>query len=178
MAPRRSSGRSGQLVLVMIRVSSTVDRFLQMGIVSIARVELTNSQMKKVFKGPYMTSNSFKKEVKQKLKVYLDFNYTSDLFDMGRFRKMQPLFEFCWVGISLVFCCELFPRARWKARQTRPPIGKVDDETRNYDQYNSDRISTRSLTTVVSASYLQRKSLPSNENGSEIVSEMPNASPR
>ena len=49
MAPRRSSGRSGQLMLVMIRVSSTVDRFLQMGIVSIARVVLTRSAVANLF---------------------------------------------------------------------------------------------------------------------------------
>ena len=133
--PRVSLDGRGQLVLVMIRVSSTVDRSYQMGVVSMAR--LTRLP---VYSVPDRTKRLYREKANQRLNEYLDFVSTDDLFDMERFRKMQPLFGFCLVSAFVVFCYERFFRARPKTPKTSFFVSAVDDEPVNHGRDSPDRV--------------------------------------
>ena len=94
----------GQLLLVLARISSTVDRLFETGIASQKLLELTRSEI-----------NEYRAKSFHKLYTYFDlpsgdqfleFNSTSDWFDLDRFFKIRPIFEFCFVFISGVFLLE------------------------------------------------------------------------
>ena len=143
-AQRVSLELRGQLVLVMIRVSSTIDRCYQMGIVSIDRLTPGNNRSE------YIESDSLKRWFRfganQRLHKYLDFGPTDDLFDIDRFRKMQPLFGFCLVSVFFVFCCEQFLRARPKTPGRRGlTVPAIDDASVNNGRDSPDRVSRRSV---------------------------------
>ena len=106
-SPREWFSGKGRLLLVQIRVSSTIDRLFQTGVVSSALIEPTDAHIKQF-------RRSFAQRVRRlesiaaerRFAAFMDFNTTADLFNMGSFLKTQPIFRICLILITSVFCSE------------------------------------------------------------------------
>lgn len=113
--PRKSRAfadkTKGQLLLVPVRVSSTVDRFFQIGIASSTRLEPSARDIQKYLRRPSPFERRLKKKIKKMWGEYIDFNSSSDWFDMESFHKTHPLFGVCGVFITTAICCEILRAA-------------------------------------------------------------------
>lgn len=98
----------GQHLINPIRVSSTINRMLETGVVSEKHFEPVRTDVKKYLNG---VPNKFMKKAAgnslRQLKGYLGFGAGADSFDMESFHKIRPLFAVCIAVVILVFCSEI-----------------------------------------------------------------------
>ena len=128
-----------QLALVLTRVSSTIDRLLQAGIVSDACSEspetdvqlYLNSSRSKEFRSRLQRLRRFS----HRLPKFIEFNSTGEYFDMDGLSKILPIFRACFLFSIVVFfyeirvlikCCRV-----WVLRRIYAALRELENQNLN-----------------------------------------------
>ena len=98
----------GQLLLILARTSSLVDRWFQTGVVSTAHLKPTRVDIEGFFSKPAIKIIQSRMSLKEgKWDEFMEFNATGGKFDMESFLKVQLIVRICVITSFSVFFCEL-----------------------------------------------------------------------
>ena len=111
----------GQLILLLIRMSSFLSRLFHHGLASIERLRPSSGEINKYRRTSvlYRRQRRHKDSIAYYWGLFVDHDTNRDQFDEESFRKIFPLFTACAIAILAVLICENAILLRTKMSQER-----------------------------------------------------------